>query len=169
MSKLKRILYWVLGKLASISFNVLNLCLAGNLPPLGCICVIVEDQGRYLLLRRPGGDLVFPAGFIRWWEPPTRTAQREFKEETGLEIDLQDVVGCYSYVSTRFDRMSTLTLTYCGKVTSGEMRGSIEGQPCWIDESELRSMLDVQYISMLDDYQEHRREHVGLSQDQAKL
>jgi ADP-ribose pyrophosphatase YjhB (NUDIX family) len=166
---LKRILYRVLRKLASISFNILNLCLAGNLPPLGCICVIVEDQGRYLLLRRPGGDLVFPAGFIRWREPPSRTARREFKEETGLEIDLQHVVGCYSYVSTRFDRMSTLTLTYCGKVTSGEMRGSIEGQPCWIDESELRSMLDVRYIRMLDDYRNHHREHVELSPSQAKL
>jgi ADP-ribose pyrophosphatase YjhB (NUDIX family) len=165
---LKRILYWVLGRLASISFNILNLCLAGNLPPLGCICVIVEDQGRYLLLRRPGGDLVFPAGFIRWREPPTQTAQREFKEETGLEIDLQYVVGCYSYVSTRFDRMSTLTLSYCGKVTGGEMRGSIEGRPCWIDESELHRMLDVRYIRMLDDYRKHRREHVELSPGQAK-
>lgn len=153
----------------NISFNILNLCLAGNLPPLGCICVIVEDQGRYLLLRRPEGDLVFPAGFIRWWEPPTRTARREFKEETGLEIDLQHVVGCYSYISTRFDRMSTLMLSYCGKVTGGEMRGSIEGQPCWIDESELRTMLDVRHISMLNDYREHRRVHVELSPGQTKL
>ena len=166
---LKRILYRVLRKLASISFNILNLCLAGNLPPLGCICVIVEDQGRYLVLRRPGGDLAFPAGFIRWWEPPSRTARREFKEETGLEIDLQHVVGCYSYVSTRFDRMSTLTLTYCGKVTGGKMRGSIEGQPCWIDESELRSMLDVRDVRMLDDFREHHREQVELSSSQAKL
>jgi len=166
---LKRILYRVLGKLASISFNILNLCLAGNLPPLGCICVIVEDDGRYLLLRRPNGKLVFPAGFIRWWEPPTQTAQREFKEETGLEIDLHHLIGCYSYISNRFDSMSTLTLTYCGKVIGGKIRGSIEGQPCWIDESELRSMLDVRYISMLDDYREHRWERVELSPDQAKL
>jgi len=65
--------------------------------------------------------------------------------------------------------MSTLTLTYCGKVTGGKMRGSIEGQPCWINESELRSMLDVRDIRMLDDYREHHREQVELSPSQAKL
>ncbi len=148
----------------SICFNILNFCLAGNLPPLGCICVIVEDQGRFLLVRRPEGGFVFPGGFMRWREHPKRTAQREFKEETGLQVELRHIVGCYSYASTRFDRMSTLTLVYCGVVSGGEIRGSIEGQPCWIDGSELSSVIDFRYATMLDDYLEHRKQckqHVG--------
>jgi ADP-ribose pyrophosphatase YjhB (NUDIX family) len=156
---LKRLLYRALGKFASICFNILNVFLAGNLPPLGCACVIVEEQGRYLVLRRPEGELVFPGGYMRWREHPTHTAQREFKEETGLQVHLHDVIGCYPKVSTHFGRMSTLTLAYCGKVAGGEMRGGIEGEPCWIDGPDLRSMLSYQYRCCLDDYLEHRKQH----------
>ncbi len=156
---LKRILYRVVRKLAGISFNILNLVLAGNLPPLGSICIVVEEQERYLLLQRPGGDLVFPGGFIRWREHPAQTALREFQEETGLQVRLQHSIGWYSNVSTRFDRISSLTLVYCGEVTGGEMRGSVEGEPYWVDESELRGMLESRYGGILDEYLEHRKQH----------
>ena len=160
---LKRILYRLLRKAAGFSFNVLNVCLAGNLPPLGSISVIVEDQGRFLLLRRPEGGLVFPSGLMRWREHPTQTARREFKEETGLQLQLHHIIGYYSKVSTRFDRMSTLTLVYSGVVIGGEMRSSVEGQPRWIDESDLRSKLDFQYVNILDDFLAHRKQHQAKS------
>jgi len=146
-------------KVAGISFNILNLVLVGNLPPLGSICIVVEDRGRYLLLQRPEGSLVFPGGFMRWREHPAQTAQREFQEETGLQVQLQHIIGWHSNVSTRFDSMSSLTLVYCGEVTGGEMRGSVEGQPCWLDESELRGMLESRYGGILDEYLEHRKRH----------
>jgi ADP-ribose pyrophosphatase YjhB (NUDIX family) len=155
----KRTLYRALKKSASLSFNILNLCLAGNLPPLGCIAVIVEDQGRYLVLRRPEGRLVFPGGFMRWREHPMQTAEREFREETGLQVVLHHVVGCYSNSSASLESISTLTLVYCGEVSGREMRGSIEGQPCWIEESKLQNMIDFRYVSMLHDYREHRKLH----------
>ena len=160
---LKRILYRLLRKSASISFNILNVVLAGNLPPLGSISVVVEDEGRYLILQRPEGGLVFPGGFMRWREHPAQTAQREFKEETGLQLRLHHMLGCYSKVSTRFDRMSTLTLVYSGAVTGGEMRGSVEGQPRWIDESDLRGKLDFHSMSVLDDFLAHRKQHQAKS------
>jgi len=156
---IKRTLYRVLKKAVSLSFNILNICLAGNLPPLGCIAVIVEDQGRYLLLQRPEGGLVFPGGFMRWREHPMQTAEREFKEETGLQVELRHVVGCYSNSSASFDSMSTLTLVYCGEMRGGEMRMSIEGQPYWIEESKLHGMVDFRNVYMLDDYREHRKLH----------
>jgi 8-oxo-dGTP pyrophosphatase MutT (NUDIX family) len=98
----KRILYQILRKSVGISFNCLNICLFGNLPPQGCISVIVEDQGRFLLLKRPNGILVFPGGFMRWREHPTQTALREFEEETGLHVTLHHVVACYSNTSKDF-------------------------------------------------------------------
>ncbi len=156
---LKRILYRVLRKSVGFSFNILNVCLVGNLPPQGCINVIVEDQGRYLLLRRPKGTLVFPGGFMRWQEHPSQTAVREFKEETGLWVELHHVVACYSHTSESFGGMSTLTLVFCGEVSGGEMRGSVEGQPCWIEESNLLEMVDFRYAYMLNDYREHRKQH----------
>lgn len=156
---LKRILYRVLRRSVGFSFNILNICLVGNLPPQGCICVIVEDQGRYLLIMRPKGTLVFPGGFMRWREHPTQTAMREFKEETGLSVKLHHVIACYSILSTGLRSMSTLILVFCGEVSGGEMRASIEGQPCWIEESNLLKMVDFRHKYMLDDYREHRKQH----------
>jgi len=155
----KHILYQILRKSAGFSFNCLNICLFGNLPPQGCISVIVEDQGRFLLLKRPNGTLVFPGGFMRWREHPTQTALREFKEETGLQVKLHHVVACYSNISKDFGSMSTLILVFCAEVNGGDMRGSVEGHPCWIEESDLLEMVDFRYEYMLNDYREHRRQH----------
>ena len=89
--------------------------------------MIVEDQGRYLLLKRPKGSLVFPGGFMRWREHPSQTAVREFKEETGLRVELHHVVACYSDTSQGLGSMSTLTVVFCGGVIGGELRGSVKG------------------------------------------
>jgi len=156
---LKQALYQVLGKSVGFSFNCLNICLFGNLPPQGCISVIVEDQGRFLLLKRPNGTLVFPGGFMRWREHPTQTALREFKEETGLRIKLHHVVACYSITSKDFRSVSILMLVFCAEVNGGDMRGSVEGHPCWIEESDLLEMVDFDYEYMLNDYLEHRKQH----------
>lgn len=126
---------------------------------MGCISVIVEDNGRILLLKRPNGNLVFPGGFIRWREQPTQTALREFKEETGLQVNLHHVVACYSNSSKDYGSMSTLTLVFCAEVNGGDMRGSVEGHPCWIEESDLLEMVDFRYRYMLDDYFEHRKQY----------
>lgn len=124
---LKPVLYKLLRKSVGFCFNCLNLCLLGNLPPVGCISVIVEDRGRFLLLKRPNGTLVFPGGFMRWKEHPTETALREIKEETGLRVTLHHVVACYSNTTEGFGSMSTLLLVFCAEVNGGDMRGILAG------------------------------------------
>ncbi len=156
---LRRVLYQLLRKSAGFCFNFLNICLFGNLPPLGCISVIVEDQGRFLLLKRQDGTFVFPGGFMRWREDPTQTALREFREETGLRVTLHHVVACYSNTSKGFGSMSTLILAFCAEVNGGDMRGSVEGNPCWIKEADLLEMIDFRYQSMFHDFLEHRKQH----------
>jgi ADP-ribose pyrophosphatase YjhB (NUDIX family) len=154
---LKFILYQILRKLVGICFSILNLCLFGNLPPQGCISVIAEDDGRFLLLKRPDGTLVFPGGFIRWREHPTRAALRELSEETGLRVRLGDMVACYSIPSKRFGSMSSLVLVFCAEVIGGEMRGGVEGNPCWIEEAALWAMDEFRNGYMLNDYREYCR------------
>lgn len=149
---LKRLLYRILMILVPFSFNTLNALLGGNLPPLGTICVIVEEQGRFLVIRRFNGQLVFPGGFMRWREYPMQTAEREFQEETGLRVRLLEPLGTYSTISTRISRMSTLTVAFPGEILGGELRGSIEGKPLWVEEAELREDLATHYINILQDY-----------------
>ena len=131
------LLYRLLKRSVSIFFNILNFLLAGNLPPFGCVAVIVQDQGRYLVVERPEGGLVFPGGFMRWKENPVQTALRECMEETGLELKVDDLIGYSSNVSNRITRMSTLTIIFYAEVVSGELKPSIEGRATWCDEAEL--------------------------------
>ena len=149
---LKHFLYRVIGGLVPICFNTLNLLLAGNLPPLGSACVIVEDSGRFLLLERPEGMIVFPGGFMRWHEYPAETALREVREETGLDVRLLDTIGTYAHKSNQLARLSTLTITFVGEVVGGSLTGSIEGSPVWLDEPHMRERLALHYKAMLEDY-----------------
>lgn len=149
---LKQFLYRVIGGLVPICFNFLNFLLAGNLPPLGSACVIVEDTGRFLLLKRTDGMTVFPGGFMRWHEYPAETAQREVREETGLEVQLLDTIGTYARKSTQLVRLSTLTIAFVGEVVGGSLKSSIEGSPVWLDEAHMRERLAIQYEGILEDY-----------------
>ena len=153
---LYRMLYRMFNKIVGVFFNLLNLLLAGNLPPFGSVCMIVEDQGRYLVIQRPEGKTVFPSGFIRWREYPEETVLREGREETGLDLRVGEVVGYVPFVSAHFLRMSSLTLIYEAEVVGGQLRGSVEGDPCWLGETELRSKLDGQQRSMLERYLRYR-------------
>ena len=149
---LKQILYRVTLGLVPICFNTLNFLLAGNLPPLGNACVIVEDQGRFLLLKRPGGMIVFPGGFMRWHEYPAETALREIREETGLDVRLLDTIGTYAHKSDQLVRLSTLTIAFMGEVVGGSLKSSIEGSPVWLDEAHMRERLASHCKGMLEDY-----------------
>ena len=145
-------LYNAFKHAVAIFFNLLNRLMFGNLPPFGSACVIVEEQGRFLVIKRPEGTTVFPGGFMRWGEHAEATAQREGKEETGLDLHIE---GMFSYRSTPtddFDHMSTLTIFFLANITGGELRSSIEGQPCWLDEKTLSSCLHEYYRPVLEDY-----------------
>jgi ADP-ribose pyrophosphatase YjhB (NUDIX family) len=142
----------------SLFFNFLNVLMRGNLPPLGCACAIVEHDGCYLVVEQ-GEKVVFPGGFIRWKEHPVQTAMREGYEETGLFLEIGDILNVYPSATARSDDMSTLTVAYEAKVVGGTLRGTGEGRPCWIEERRLRERLGSYYGGMLDDYLTYRLRH----------
>lgn len=155
---LKKLLYRIAKELTPPCFNALNVLLLGNLPPLGNACVVVEEQGRFLLLRRPEGMMVFPGGFIRWREYPEEAALREVREETGIEVRLLDTIGIYATKSSNLFRLSTLTIVFAGEAVGGSLKSSVEGRPCWMDDAEMRQRLARNYNnSVLEDYDAYRK------------
>ncbi len=148
--------YKLLGKLVGICFSILNLLLLGNLPPLGSVCVIIEDQGKFLVVERQRGQYVFPGGFMRWREQPTQAAQRECREETGLEIKVLHLIGCSVNPSDRFGRLATISIIYHAEVVGGKLQGSIEGQPRWLDEAALPGSLYAQQVGIYEHYRAHQ-------------
>src|SRR5579859_1127849 len=82
-------LYDLLKKCVSIFFNVLNRVLGGKLPPFSSAGVVVEENGRYLVVELPHNRIVFPGGYMTWRENPQEGAAREGREETGLTLQVE--------------------------------------------------------------------------------
>ncbi|GHO53482.1 NUDIX hydrolase [Ktedonobacter robiniae] len=149
-------LYDLLKRCTSIFFNLLNWLLGGKLPPFCSAVVVVEEQGRYLVVQLPGQRTVFPGGFMNWRETPQQGAQREGLEETGLHLEIGDMVGCYTLTSDSWTNMSNLSFVFQARVTGGELRDNIEGRPCWLSEDELYAQLNEHGRRILADYQRQR-------------
>lgn len=149
---IRQFLYRALKTWVGIFFNILNFVLAGNLPPFGCVNIVVEEQGRYLVIQRPNGHIVFPGGFMRWRESPEETGARECREETGLQVKIVHLIGCSSTTSENATEMSTLTVIYRAEVAGGNLLSSIEGKPMWMDEAELHVKLFRQQTGVLEHY-----------------
>ena len=82
---------------------------------LGSSCVIVRDDGSWLLVRhsyRPGWSL--PGGGMTRGEDPAGTALREMREELGIEVELGDP---FPVVDADYNR---LTFLFPATITSGE-------------------------------------------------
>lgn len=83
--------------------------------------VIAERNGKVLLARRgvdPGKGLwCFPSGFVEIDESPAEAAVREYKEETGLDVELTCLFDVYHFHSA-FKGTGVLIL-YRGNILEG--------------------------------------------------
>jgi ADP-ribose pyrophosphatase YjhB (NUDIX family) len=68
--------------------------------PKVAVGVLAERRGRLLLVQRGHepkvGEWSFPSGFVDAGEVVEEAAAREAKEETGLEVKIQGLLGVYS-------------------------------------------------------------------------
>jgi ADP-ribose pyrophosphatase YjhB (NUDIX family) len=81
--------------------------------------VIFELDGGIVLTQRainPGyGKWTFPGGFVERGERAEAAAEREALEEAGLEIEIREIVGLYSY-----EGQVPIIAVFSGRVTGGE-------------------------------------------------
>ncbi len=157
-------LYRLLKNIAAICFNALNILLRGNLPPFACVCVIVKNNGSYLVIEQSADQYVFPGGFMRWHEQPSETAQRETREETGLELHIDSFSGYQLYNSHACNQISTLTLIYTAHISGGSLRASSEGRPRWLPEQAIADKLAPIAHELFTIYIAHQKQH-SLAED----
>lgn len=92
-------------------------------PPIAVGVIATSADGRVVLIRRgenPGrGLLGLPAGFMEIDETTEETARRECLEETGLEVELGDLWGVWSYFHAE-KRTSGVLVIYLATILGGE-------------------------------------------------
>jgi 8-oxo-dGTP diphosphatase len=103
-----------------------------------------DDEQRVLLVRHiDTGHWVAPGGAVEPNERPADAACREMREETGLEVELDGIVGVYGgpEFEVRYengDRCSYVMTVYDARVTGGTPRpdGAETVAFRWVSESE---------------------------------
>lgn len=93
-------------------------------PKVGVGVVVRDDQDRLLLVRRrynPGkGRWALPAGFVDANEDPRAAAARECLEETGLVVQVGDVVDVYASNGGA----ASFFLAFHARVTGGALQAA---------------------------------------------
>ena len=95
--------------------------------PKVAVGVVAQRRGRLLLVRRNHephvGEWSFPSGFVDAGEALEEAALRETREETGLDVRIERLLGVYSSAGER-----VIFVAYAGRVTGGRIEVGAECQ-----------------------------------------
>ena len=98
-------------------------------PSLTVDAVIICKKNSMVLIKRKKdpykGLWALPGGFVEYGETVESAVLREVKEETGLEIELQGLVGVYSDPE-RDPRGHTVTICFLAFKVGGELKADTD-------------------------------------------
>ncbi len=114
--------------------------------------VLVEDQGKVLLVRRAvvpaKGKWCLPSGFVEYDEDPRRAAQRECREETGLEVDVLGLLDVLPYNAD--SRGPGIIIFYQARITGGRLKpGDDADAACFFGPDELPDQIAFRSNSLV--------------------
>ncbi len=95
--------------------------------PKVAVGILAQRRGRLLLIRRNHephlGEWSFPSGYVDAGEVLEEAAMRETKEETGLDVHIDRLLGAYSTDGER-----VIFIAYAARVTGGRIQIGAECQ-----------------------------------------
>jgi ADP-ribose pyrophosphatase YjhB (NUDIX family) len=129
----------------------------GSDTPLVGVGAVVFDDGRLLLVKRghdPGKGLwAVPGGKVHWGERLDIALSREVREETGLEVEVGEVIWVGQHVSP--DNHLVLIDFRAGLVGGELSAGDDADEARWVGRSELERLeltpTMYELVALLDD------------------
>ena len=135
-------------------FDLLNLAIFGNLPPLVAVAAIIERNDQILMLaRRVGLGCCLPGGIIKWNEMAEEALRREVLEETGYKVTIINLINVYSALD-RDPRFCCVEIVYSASIVDchGNGRPSPEGRLAWVPNENLPDTLAFDHEVVMADY-----------------
>ena len=126
--------------------------------PRPTVDVVIEVAGGIVLIRRqnPPEGWAIPGGFVDYGERAEDAARREMREETGLQVELLEVLGVYSDPQ-RDARGHTISTVYVGRA-AGTPRGADDAlEAAVFTERTLPKPIVFDHPAILADYFHYRR------------
>lgn len=140
------------GLLAGVIFRLIALFTLGQISPILSACVIIEHEGKILLIDRSDGlGFTIPGGIVRYRETVEECVRREAREETGYDVQITSIVGVYSALD-RDPRFRAASIAYRGHIVGGMEHHSNEGQTCWCEPESVLGRMAFDCEQMLKDY-----------------
>src|SRR5690349_22298867 len=107
------------GILAGLIYRIIVLMTLGQISPLLGAGIIIERDGKILLIDRSDGlGYTIPGGIVHYRETVEQCVLREAREETGYDVQLTGFVGVYSGLK-RDPRFRAVALAYKGTIVAG--------------------------------------------------
>ncbi len=138
-------------------------------PAVGVAVVLQDEEGRVLMGRRARGDYAghwcIPCGYVEWDEDVRAAAKREFREETGLVVETEEVVAVHSNFHNR--EKQTVGIWFRGRVMGGKLE-PLDGELTelkWCDPAEppvLAFPTDALVLKQLAEEREGQRGRASL-------
>jgi ADP-ribose pyrophosphatase YjhB (NUDIX family) len=135
---------------------------------VGATAVVLREDGHILTVRRQdNGQWFLPAGFSDIGENVAHTAVRETFEQTGLQIELQRILGIYSSPQFHFtypnnDQVKNVGVVFLALWMAGEAvpDAAEVSEIKWITPGELLQNIDAQFYFLAAQIVIHLQEGV---------
>lgn len=125
--------------------------------------VIFDRDGKILLQKRSAEKELwgFPGGMMELGESAEETALREVKEETGLEVKIDSLLGVYTKYFDEYengDQTQPIVIIFTGKIIGGEFKLDYKEtfELGFFEPENAPPMFNSQHKDILDDIKNKR-------------
>ena len=129
--------------------------------PLATVDIIIESDEGIVLVRRRNPPLgwALPGGFVDRGESVAQAARREAKEETGLDVELTELLGVYSDPRRDPRGFTTISTVFIGRAGGQPVGGDDAAEARVVALDALPSDIVFDHATIISDY---RRLRAGL-------